>query len=185
MLKRPDGCFSVDGEHGGKALQASASWVHVTNTFPTSVCSYGAGLGGSDKGDGHSQRFFPQSKQANKTPHTPPKSQNIFPLVSILEFLLNTLSLLIYLLSVEASLYLRPLNPQDVAYVGGLPISPHVLLRMSSGGLVKGGHSCSQAIKRKGNCVLDFILLSLVCVWWCAKILTFFYCISLVLGKVI
>lgn len=57
---------------------------------------------------------------------------------------------------------------------GGLPSSPHVLLRISAGGLVEGAHSCSQAIKRRGNCVLDFILFSLVRVWCCAKILTFF-----------
>lgn len=108
----------------------------------------------------------------------PPESQNIFPLVSVLKVLLNTLSVLIYLLLVKVSLYLHPLNPKDVANAvgggGGLPSSPHVLLRISAGGLVEGAHSCSQAIKRRGNCVLDFILFSLVRVWCCAKILTFF-----------
>ena len=107
----------------------------------------------------------------------PPGSQNIFPLVSVLKVLLNTLSVLIYLLLVKVRVYLHPLNPKVVANVGGgreLPSSPHMLLRMSAGGLVEGAHSCSQAIKRRGNCVLDFILFSLVCVWCCAKILTFF-----------
>ena len=91
------------------------------------------------------------------------------------EILFNTLSVLIYLLLVKVSLYLHRLNPKDVADVGvRVAQLSHVLLRMSAGGLVEGAHSCSQAIKRRGNCVLDFILFSLVCVWCCAKILTFF-----------
>lgn len=48
-----------------------------------------------------------------------PESQNIFPLVSVLKALLNTLSVLIYLLLLKVSLYLHSLNAKDVANVGG------------------------------------------------------------------
>lgn len=134
-------------------------------------------VGGDNKGDGHRQKFLSQSKHYTQLP----KARTVFFLVSILGFLVNTVDLPIYLPSVKASLYLHPLNTQDIANLGRLPVSPHVLLRMSLGGLVRGTHtpSRSQAIKGRGDYVFDFILLPLVCVGPGAKILPF-YCISLV-----
>lgn len=72
-LKRPNGSFPVDGEQGRKALWLSACQARITE-----VCSPGAGLGGGVKGDGCRQRFLFSKQTANKTPHTPSKSQNIF-----------------------------------------------------------------------------------------------------------
>lgn len=145
-------------------------WHLLSPVFPHVL-----GAGGGDRGCG-SRPEVPFLKANKQTLHTAPQSQDFFPLISILGLLLTHSIFLIYLPSVKESLYFHPLNKSDLANLEEGWLSPTtVLLRMSSGGPVRGAHSCSQLIKGRGDCVLDFISLSLVCVGHGAKILSFFF----------